>query len=260
MTYTSTKIFGLLTDFGFDYAVASMKGVIAQTFPTAQIIDIDHSLSKFSIASASFIIEKSARYFPKTMIFICVVDPGVGSERGMLCVQAGSQWFVGPDNGIFHHLFQQPNAKVYRIKSDYFISESRTFHGRDIFTPAAVKLAQNQTDFLEAVDDVSSLISLPSTVPTTRVVYDACVTYIDSFGNIKTNLTLEVEPSGNSVLAFSINNKVHSIPWQPIFAHVARGNPLCYKGSNDTLEIAVNNGSAQNYFGVEVGMVISVSF
>ncbi|HEV2917102.1 MAG TPA: SAM-dependent chlorinase/fluorinase [Candidatus Babeliales bacterium] len=251
--HISQPIFGLLTDFGFDYAVASMKGVIAQTFPTAQIIDIDHSLQKFSIISGAFILQKSMHYFPQTMVFICVVDPGVGSQREMLAISINGQWFLGPDNGIFHYLLKKENKKVYRIVPEFFGSSSRTFHGRDLFTPAAVAIAQGRLDFLQTIDE-QKLITIP------QLDTQTMATYIDSFGNIKTNIVVTNEPPINTTLTVLINEKAYEIPYQLIFANIAMGKPLCYKGSNDTLEIAINNGSASTYFNVSVGTLICVNY
>lgn len=251
MNSNQTPIFGLLTDFGFDFAVASMKGVIVQSFPDAQIIDIDHSLKKFSIISGAFIIEKSARYFPADMIFICVVDPGVGSERDMLCVRAGSQWFLGPNNGIFHYLFKNQGVEVYRIKIDSFGEHSRTFHGRDLFTPAALKIARGDRNFLEPLQHNKWILL-------DVLDQNTVITYVDSFGNIKTNIPITIEPQAHSFVNVLINGQKHSIRWQSIFAEVPFGEPLCYKGSNDTLEIAVNNGSAQVYFNADVGSSVSI--
>jgi S-adenosylmethionine hydrolase len=250
MKNTHVPIFALLTDFGFDYAVASMKGVITQTFPAAQIIDIDHSLKKFAIASAAFIIHKSACYFARNTIFICIVDPGVGSARNMLCVHSNEQWFVGPDNGIFHYLFKDPSVEVYRITQDIFGECSRTFHGRDLFTPAAIKLAQGSRDFLMPFD-VQQAVALD------QLDRQAMVTYIDSFGNIKTNIEIQAEPQCGTLVSLDINGHLHTISWQTIFFDVPEGTPLCYRGSNNTLEIAVNGGSAQHYFGVDVGACIN---
>src|SRR5436190_5083255 len=142
------KIFGLLTDFGFDFAVASIKGVLLKSFSDAQIIDIDHEIEKFNTLNAAFVIEKIHTFFPQETIFLCVVDPGVGSERDLLCVQIGKQYFVGPNNGIFHYLFDFQEVKIYKIEQEYFIPKSIIFRGRDIFAPAAIKLAQGDYSIL----------------------------------------------------------------------------------------------------------------
>lgn len=100
--------FALLTDFGFDFAVASMKGLLLKACPQANIIDVDHSLSKFSIVSAAFILDKINHFFPFETHFITIVDPGVGSNREALCLQTNNHFYWGPNNGVFHYLLRYP--------------------------------------------------------------------------------------------------------------------------------------------------------
>jgi len=242
--------FALLTDFGFDFAVASMKGVILQSLPQAHIIDIDHSLQKFSILSGAFILEKTITYFPADTIFICVVDPGVGSERELLCIEDGNRAFFGPDNGIFHGILKKNGIKTFRIKPDYFQNHSSTFHGRDIFTPAAVAYSNGNRAFLESIP-AKDLITLAD-IDTKKLI-----TYIDSFGNIKTNIASVHEkiPHYTSVI---IRNTTYPIKSVQVFADVLPGTLICYKGSNDTLEIAISGGSAQKFLQCQVGDRIEI--
>jgi S-adenosyl-L-methionine hydrolase (adenosine-forming) len=105
-------VFGLLTDFGFDFAVASMKALILKALPQAHIIDIDHSLNKFSVLSAAFILDKTHQFFPKNTHFITVVDPGVGSHRAPVCIETDSYSFFGPNNGVFHYITEYPMQSI----------------------------------------------------------------------------------------------------------------------------------------------------
>jgi S-adenosylmethionine hydrolase len=246
------NFFGLLTDFGFDFAVASMKGVLLQALPDARIIDIDHTIEKFNIINAAFVIDKVYRFLPDTTILICVVDPGVGSERDILYVEADGYRFIGPNNGIFHHLLTKQNTKVYAINQQLFNSESVTFHGRDIFSPAAIRLAQGDQSMLKPIDrnDIVLLDNLGDQITT------GVITYIDSFGNIKTNIKVQdTLVVGNYVTLF-IDDIPYTINYTHTFAQVLPGELLCYKGSNGTLEIAVNYGSAQEKLDVRVGAKI----
>ena len=126
--------FAIVTDFGFDYSVASMKGLILSKFPQANIIDIDHSIEKFSILSGAFVLKSIYRHFPPNTIFICVIDPGVGTDRSILCIQIDKYFFVGPNNGVFHYIFREniDSAVVKKINDHSFAAVSNTFHGRDI--------------------------------------------------------------------------------------------------------------------------------
>jgi len=247
-------IFGLLTDFGFDFAVASIKGVLLRSFPDSQIIDIDHSIEKFNILNAAFVIEKVYRFFPNNTIFLCVVDPGVGTERDLLCVEIDSYRFIGPNNGIFHYLFSKQNSVIYKIKQQEFAPESVTFHGRDIFAPAAISLAQGDTSILTPInkDEVVQLTNLGDQLT------NGVVTYIDSFGNIKTNIRVSDEFSAQSFLKILVDNKPYEIIFTRTFTDVQPGQLLCYKGSNATLEIAVNLGSAREFLNAHISTKISI--
>ena len=246
--------FALLTDFGFDYAVASMKGVILKEYPHAQIIDIDHSVKHFSILSGAFIIHKVYKYFPKGTIFICVIDPGVGSERDLVCLDLGDYKFVGPDNGLFHYFINHGNfnAKAFKVITDFNQVASNTFHGRDIFTPAAIEIHKNNYEILKKIDikDIKSLNELSGN--------NSIVTHIDSFGNIKTNILFENKFTKTQHLKLKINNKIHAIKVATTFSDVPRNKLLCYKGSNDTLEIAANLSSAAKIIQAEIGETIAL--
>lgn len=250
-----TIFFGLLTDFGFDFAVASIKGVLLRSLPNARIIDIDHSIDKFNILNGAFVIDKVYKYLPENTILICVVDPGVGSARDILCVELDGYRFVGPNNGIFHYLFNRPNVKVSKIDQDQFNSESVTFHGRDIFSPAAISLANNDRSILIPItlEEIVKLDYLGDQVTS------GVITYIDSFGNIKTNIVAQESLESGTRVNISINDTSYAIEFTRTFTEVPPDTLLCYRGSNGTLEIAVNLGSAKEKLNVQVGTQIFLS-
>jgi len=243
------NIFALLTDFGFDFAVASMKALILKELPSSQIVDIDHNIKQFSVISGAFVINKVYEYFPKGTVFVCVIDPGVGSKRQPICLDLGDYRFVGPNNGLFHYLIKNSNDsfKSYSIKKDFRPATSNTFHGRDLFTPAAIEIAKGNLDILEPIS-ADSLISI--------AVLDKeefVITYIDSFGNIKTNIHFGVTLERDDFLKIKINNTIHNVKIATTFSDATSGELLCYKGSNDTLEIAANLASAADILKVKVG-------
>lgn len=246
---TRNTIFGLLTDFGSDFAVASIKGVLLRTFPHAQIIDIDHTIEKFNILNAAFVVDKVYCFFPQNTIFICVIDPGVGSKREVLCVELGDYRFIGPNNGIFHFILKNTNANIYKIADDVFTPASVTFHGRDLFAPVAARLALHDRSFLENID-------LQDIVFLDIEENGGIITYIDSFGNIKTNITVDSGFKLGDYVRLTINNKQRRIKFVRTFTEVETGDLLCYKGSNATLEIARNHGSAKNLLQVTIGTKI----
>ena len=247
----STPLFVLLTDFGFDFAVASMKGVIARSLPHADIIDLDHTIEKFNLISAAFVLHKSYRFFPKGTTFVCVIDPGVGSERKLLCIETEEYTFVAPDNGLLHHILRHETLRgVWYVDDHGMKPQSNTFHGRDLFVPVAIALAQGQRDFLRAI------------APSECIVLDQLdtkqlVVYTDSFGNIKTNVSADLISGHKATL--TVHGTTHRIPYTQRFSECAPGELLCYRGSNDTLEIAVNLGSARDRLGVTAGDEIEIS-
>lgn len=248
------NFFALLTDFGFDFAVASIKGVLFKAFPDAQIVDVDHSIEKFNLINAAFVIEKIYRFLPENTILLCVVDPGVGSERDILCVELGSYRFIGPNNGIFHYLLQKDNVKIYKIQQECFNSESVTFHGRDIFAPAAISLAQGDVSILTPIlrDEIVQLHNLGDQIN------NGIITYIDSFGNIKTNISVTEDLAAKDKVKLLVNYQAYDVKFTRTFADVQSGELLCYKGSNATLEIAVNLGSAKEKLNANIGTTVSL--
>src|SRR5579863_7142588 len=131
-----------------DHFVGVMKGVILGIQPAAQIVDISHGVQPFEITDGAFTIAQAYRYFPKKTIHVVVVDPGVGSARRPLLAEAGGQYFIAPDNGVLSMVFaHEATVRVRHITADkYFLQPvSRTFHGRDVFSPAAAHLAAGVT-------------------------------------------------------------------------------------------------------------------
>ena len=134
----------LLTDFGLaDYFVGAVKGVILSIHSNARLIDLSHEVPPHDIQFAAFTLAACARDFPANTVHLVVVDPGVGSERRPIVVEAADQLFVGPDNGVFTHIYHRDSkARVFHAtQAEFFRSEpSNTFHGRDIFAPLAAHL------------------------------------------------------------------------------------------------------------------------
>ncbi len=249
------SIFALLTDFGNDFAVASIRGVILTHLPDCTLVDVDHSLEKFNLISAAFVINKAYSFFPVGTIFLCIIDPGVGSKREAIYVNAHGYHFFGPNNGIFHYLLKQiSDIQAYSIDTENFDVHSNTFHGRDLFAPAAISFAQGKRDFLAPLA-IQELVTLPA------LELDSVVTFIDSFGNIKTNIPfLSEDEQLISSAELTINNISVTLPITTTFSTVPDGAILGYPGSNDTLEIAVNLGSAGRYFQAKPGDEIQITF
>ncbi len=189
-------------------------------------------------------MKKPITIFPCGTIFLCVVDPGVGTQRDALCLEIDSYVFFGPNNGLFNALSKaHPGCKIYRIDEHVIKPTSTTFHGRDLFVPAAIAYVQGRKNFLQEIS-ANELSHIAHS-------YSDYIAYIDSFGNIKT--TIKVDTKLPDTVTLLIQNKEYAVPFVKTFGNVEPDKLLCYKGSNGTLEIAVNRGSAKSYLNAEIG-------
>jgi hypothetical protein len=137
-------ILTLTSDFGLtDHYVAAMKGVILSICPQARMVDISHGVSPYDIAEGAYLIAQAYPFFPRKTVHVVVVDPGVGTARRPILLEAAGQYFVGPDNGVLSMVYSREKHKVRLISNDRYFRKpvSRTFHGRDIFSPVAAHLA-----------------------------------------------------------------------------------------------------------------------
>ena len=179
----------LMTDFGLkDEYVAEMKAAIKYIEPSVEIIDLTHFVESGNIKHGQFFLKYSYKFFPKNTIFVAVVDPGVGGEREEVAVKYNDRWFIAPDNGIL--TFAQ-SGKVYRIKNvkNPITGEvSSTFHGRDIFAPAAAYLYQGRGDFFEKKEKLKVLTPIFQ-INSLSDNIDAEIMHIDKFGNVITNIS-----------------------------------------------------------------------
>src|SRR5258708_9747986 len=138
-------IITLTTDFGLsDHFAGTMKGVILGICPAAEIIDISHEVGAFAVTEAAFLLAQAYRYFPRGTVHVVVIDPGVGTSRRPILAEAKGQRFVAPDNGVLSMVYAREKHKVRWVTAEkYFLRPvSQTFHGRDIFSPAAAHLAR----------------------------------------------------------------------------------------------------------------------
>ena len=254
-------IITLLSDFGLkDPYVAEMKAAILNICPKARIIDITHQIEKFNIRMGAFILASASPYFPKGTIHVAVVDPGVGTTRRAIIVETSNGLFVGPDNGPLMLAAENLGIKhVYEIRSRRYMlpKVSRTFHGRDIFAPAAAHLA-NGVSLREFGPEIKDYIVPEYAKPITKggkIVGE--ILHIDNFGNLITNISEDFlsEVSvveGDSVRA-TFEDKSFELKICKAYGEVNKGEPLAIIGSHKFLEFSVNLGSAAEHFGLKVG-------
>ncbi len=242
------RIITFTTDFGIkDHYAGAMKGVVLGINPDAVITDITHEVAKFNVIEAAFKLDNVYPYFPEGTIHAVVVDPGVGGARKAVAVESGGHFFVGPDNGAFSLVLGRgEDCRVVEITNrKYMLKDvSGTFHGRDIFAPAAAHLSLG-VDLRELGDPVSSPVLIE--IPSPRVNGDEItgeVLYEDSFGNLVTNISSEVVKPGSRIYVdrFSIDRVSNS------YGEAGEGELLAVAGSSGLLEISVNRGSASKLF------------
>jgi len=267
----SRPVIALLTDFGLrDGYVGVMKGVMATIAADVHTIDITHDIPPQQIAVGAWTLGTSYRYFPKQTVFVCVIDPGVGSSRQAIALHAGDWFFVGPDNGLFSYVLAEQAVHTAVLLSNplYHLTQvSATFHGRDVFAPASAYLARGvPISELGAVIDPTTLQCISVAPPVgqgTRI--EASIVHVDHFGNLISNIPLTLVPELFSYLSAER-------PIQIIFSALGMvverrsrffadapddGQPFIYEDSSGYVGIAVRNGNAAGTIGVGCGTPIA---
>ena len=253
----------LTTDFSTaDAYVGMMKGAILSIDPTIYCVDLAHEVQAHDVMEAAFVLESAYTYFPKGTVHLVVVDPGVGSLRRRVAVSCGGYYFVGPDNGVFSYVLRESStyaAVEIAVPREREGLHGVTFEGRDIFGPAAAKLASG-VKLADIGTRVESLVSLDTHGPKMNENHiDGRIVYVDHFGNCVSNIRacdLEglCEPLSISVGGFVIGELTTS------YSGAAVGDSLAVINSLDRLEIAINQGNAHEDMNITVGTPVRVSF
>lgn len=252
------KTITLLTDFGLkDPYAGIMKGVILSIFPEVRIIDISHEVDPQDVREGAFIIEEYYRYFEKGTIHMAVVDPTVGSDRKPIIFDKGGYFFVGPDNGLFTLVFSDA-TQVYTIENSRYMGKkiSPTFHGRDIFAPAAAYLASGVQvpSFGSLVQDPVCLQSIYPVIQ--KNVLKGEIVRFDRFGNAITNIC-------QAVLANFIQQEAFTIQFRGMSFHKIQksyfeGEVVPVIGSSGYLEFGYFKGSLREKLGLEKGDRVTI--
>jgi S-adenosylmethionine hydrolase len=254
----------LTTDFGLaDPYVAEMKGVLVREGPPdLRLLDLSHELPPFEIAEAALFLRAAVPRFPAGTVHLVVVDPGVGSVRQAIIARVGGQTLVGPDNRVFGYLYDGSEEVFVIAPEPAERTISSTFHGRDVFAPAAAKLAagcapEQLGKRAESYQHmVFPLVEFAGDTLAGRVIH------IDRFGNLITNITRvalanflgALDPGGAlvSIGERSVRGMVDH------YAEGKTGELVALLGSNGLLELAVREGSAARKFGIEIGKHVRV--
>jgi hypothetical protein len=256
----ASSIVALLTDFGLhDHYVGTMKAVMLSIEPSLTILDITHEVQPQNVRQASYLLWAAYRYFPKQTLFVCVVDPAVGTSRRIIVVRT-SQWtFLAPDAGLLDIVLSQEKAEsavavdIGRLKQDGSISPlvSSTFHGRDVFAPVAARIARGAR--LTALGDPITLAEAPPAFVSEGTPHvRPSILHIDRFGNIITNVSgRDREFIGRSVRGIGIRR--HAVTrWSQNYESAPAETPCLMIGSSGLVEIAVKRGSAADLLKVDL--------
>lgn len=249
-------IIALLSDFGNrDYYVSSMKGLLLSACKYVNIIDLSHEISHQDVMHGALFLHCLGRDFPEGSIITAVVDPGVGSNRAAIAGYDDHYYFVGPDNGLFS-LLASPESKWFKLPIPE--SSTKTFHGRDIFAPAAAAIASHtELERLGTPIETINKIAIP-TVSISHSNIDGEIIYKDAFGNMITNITPNLSENSDTLTIESAEKSSYKARRVSSY-HQGESDELIFlKGSWNFIEVAVKNNSAAKLFSLSVGDKVSI--
>jgi S-adenosylmethionine hydrolase len=231
-----------------------MKGVILSIAPDARLVDLSHEVAPFHAEQAAFVVAQAVPHFPPGTVHLVVVDPGVGGPRRALVARGGRGRYVGPDNGVLGPLLAEDGpAEVHAIGAPDFLPAARsaTFHGRDVFAPAAAHLASGVP--LPAFGPrLEENLAVPfSTSVVTEGGWEGRVLHVDRFGNLVTDL-----PNALAGGIATVEVAGQGVPLCRTYGDVARGAAGALAGSAGRIEVFVREGSARDRFGGVAGMPV----
>ena len=257
----------LTTDFGYkDPFVGMMKGVMLKINPAAQIVDITHDITPHNVREAALTLGMSHSFFPPKTIHVVVVDPGVGSNRRPILVMTDHHYFIGPDNGVFSLIYSSKSETlgVLHITSEHYFMPQKgpTFHGRDIFAPAAAWLTKGveTSKFGDMITDYVTL-PFPSVSLPTKTTIEGEVVYIDRFGNAITNIRavdLDTLYNVNPEAKLRVVTKGKQTDLKNYYAEVTDKNLYSLINSAGYLELFVYRDNAAEVFGIKIGDIVGV--
>jgi S-adenosylmethionine hydrolase len=253
----------LTTDFGLsDHYVGAMKGVILSICPRARIVDISHGIGAFEIGEGAFTLAQAYPYFPRGAVHVVVVDPGVGTARRPNLAQAAGHYFIAPDNGVLSMVYAREKHKVRAISSARYFRQpvSNTFHGRDIFAPAAAHLAGGiaPARFGQLIADYLRL-DFDKPARTGRRTWTGAVLKVDRFGNLVTNFSAADFPDLDK-REFEIAvgpQRIHAFARN--YAERGAGEAFLILGSASYYEISVGQAPAAKLLGCGAGAPLELT-
>ncbi len=263
------KVITLTTDMGLkDYYVASVKGTILRQFPEAVIIDISHQIAPFDVVQAYFVLSNCYVDFPKGTIHIIGVNPFETDDSRHLLIEHEGHYFIGADNGIFSLLFPQTPSRIYELNlvEDTF---TQSFPTKNIFAKAATHIAKGGSPEVigNRIQKIKELQLLRATAE--RNIIKGTVIYIDSYGNVITNISIQLfnEVGKNRPFKIYLTRAGYTISKiRKNYNEVPEGEKLALFSSSGHLEIAINKGvegsggGANKLFGLKISDTITIEF
>ncbi len=257
-----TAVITLTTDFGTrDPYVAEMKAAILRLNPAVHLVDVTHHVAAYDLVEGALAVEAIAAVSAPGTIHVAVVDPGVGTSRRGLALAAEGQLFVGPDNGIFTAALSRPGWQAFELRADAYrrAMVSATFHGRDVFAPAAAHLALGvaPSRFGPPVDDP---VRLDWAVAREGVgMVDGEVIHVDRFGNLVTSVTADVVERLTARGGVTVRIAGRVLPLVETFGELAQRGAGALVGSHGRLEVVVREASAAARFHAGRGTAVRVN-
>jgi len=261
----TTKIITLTTDFGLrDPYVAEMKAAILCICSDAVIVDISHCIDKFNIRMGAYMLASASPHFPKGTVHVAVVDPGVGTQRRSLLIQTRQGFFVGPDNGVLLLAAERQDiTSIHEITNPKLMlpNVSSTFHGRDVFAPAAAHLSNGvpPSDFGPGIRDVVKPEF--AKVKRSNGTLIGEVLHVDGFGNVITNISEQdkTKLQAREWILAELPNRNLRLRFSKAYAEAKPKEALAIIGSHGYVELAVNQGNAGEAFHIKVGDMVKIS-
>ncbi len=260
------RLIVLLTDFGWKDGYAGiLRGVIWRISPGVQISDLSHEIAPQDILQGALTLGRAVPYFPPGTIFLIVIDPGVGTHRRPIAARCGENYFVAPDNGLVTIPMEeamrkgQPVEVIHLNQPQYWLpTVSNVFHGRDIFAPVAAHLA-NGVPLADLGERIHNPIRLKFPLPVrTDQGWRGEILYIDSFGNLATNLRGEHLQGRGKIIVCIGQERIHGLV--NTFGEGTPGQLVTLFDSSGALAISVTNGSAERTLAAHVGDPVEVWF
>lgn len=237
----------LFTDFGeVGPYVGQVKAVLERDAPGIPVIDLLHDAPMFQARASAYLLASLIDVFPPDVVFLCVVDPGVGGNRAPAIVRADGRRFVGPDNGLFEIVMRRANERSFRRITWQPESLSASFHGRDLFAPVAAMLARG--DEIPSEERPEQEARRPHWPDELQEII-----YLDTFGNAMTGVRAKTVPT-DAVMIVDGRRLVRA----RTFSDRPEGGAFWYENSSGLVEFAVNQGDAKSVLGIDVGSKFSI--